>query len=103
MLNKHYINIAEKTLGIAAKDLGNPLDPKLDEKTIRELIENYRNHSSIFKIKEIVKEKPIFDFPEATTEDINIIIKSLNPNKAIGPDRIPLKMIKTASNVTDSH
>ena len=72
--NKHYINIVEKTSGIAPKDLRNPLDPKLDQKTIREIIENYLNHPSIIKIKEIVKEKPIFDFPEATTEDINRII-----------------------------
>ena len=46
---------------------------------------------SIIKIKEIVKEKPIFDFSEASAEDINKIIKPLNPNKATGPDHIPLK------------
>ena len=63
-----------------------------------EIIENCRNHPSIVKIK-----KSIFDFPEATTEDINKIIKSLNRNKATGPDRIPLKIIKTATNVIDSH
>ena len=28
---------------------------------------------------------------------------SLNPNKATGPDRIPLKIIKTAANVIDYH
>ena len=94
MFNKRYINIVEKTSGIAQKNLGNPLNPKLDEKAIREVIENYRNHPSIIKIKEIIKEKSIFDFPEATTENINIIIKSLNPNKATGPDHIPLKVIK---------
>ena len=103
MFNKHYINIVEKMPGIAPKNLGNSLDPKLNEKAIREIIENYRNHPSIIKIKEIVEEKPIFDFAEATTEDINTIIKSLNPNKATGPDRIPLKIIKTATNVIDSH
>ena len=54
MFNKHYINIVEKTSGIAPKNLGNPLDPQLNEKTIREIIENYRNHPSIIKIKEIV-------------------------------------------------
>ena len=80
--NKHYINIVEKTSGIAPKDLRNPLDPKLDQKTLREIIENYRNHRSIIKIKEIVKGKPIFDFPETIAEDINKTIKSLNPNKA---------------------
>ena len=51
----------------------------------------------------MLREKPIFDFPEATTEDINKIIKSLNPNKATSPDYIPLKIIKTAANVIDSH
>ena len=45
-------------------------------------------------------EKSILDFPEATIEDINNIITSLNSNKAICPDYIPLKKIK---NVTDSH
>ena len=79
------------------------MNPKLDEKTIREIIENYRNHPSIIKIKEIVKEKPIFDFPEATTGDKNKIIKPLNPNKATGPDHIPFKIINTAANVIDSH
>ena len=103
MSNEQYINITEKTSGIAPKNLGNPLDPKLDEKTIREIIENYQNHPSIIKIKKIVKKKTIFDFPEVTTEDLNKIIKSLNPNKTVSSDRIPLKIIKTDANVIDSH
>ena len=84
------------------KTLGNPLHLKLVGSNIRKIIENYRNHSSIFKITEILKEKPISTF-EATTGDINKIIKSLNSNKATGPDRIPLKFIKITPNVTDSH
>ena len=60
MFNKHYINIIEEKSGIYPQNLGNPLYPKLAEKTIREIIENYRNHSSIIKIKEIIKDKPIF-------------------------------------------
>ena len=73
------------------------------KKTIAEIIKNYQNHSSIIKIKEIVKKKPIFDFPEATTEDIDKIITPLNPNKATRPDCIPLELIKTAANVVDYH
>ena len=103
MFNKRYINIVEKTSRIAPKNLGSPLDPKLDEKTIREIIENYRNHPSIIKIIKVVKEKPIAAFPETTTEGINQIIKSLNPNKATGPGSIPLNIIKTAANATDFH
>ena len=55
MFNKHYANIIEKTSGIV------------------EIVENYTNHPSIIKVKEIVKEKPIFDFPEATTEEIKLL------------------------------
>ena len=62
MFNKCYINNFEKISGISPKNLGSPLDPKLDEKTIREIIENYRNHPNIIKIKKIVKEKPILTF-----------------------------------------
>ena len=51
----------------------------------------------------MLRKKNIFDFPEANTEDINKIIKSLNPNKATGPDRITLKIIKTDAKVIDSH
>ena len=94
MFNKQYINIVEETSRIAPKNLGNPLNPKVDEKTIRGIIENYRNHPNTINIKEIVKEKPLFNFPEATEEDINKVIKSLNPNKATDPDHIPLKIIK---------
>ena len=54
-------------------------------------------------MKEIVKKKTNFFFPEATIEDKNEIIKLLNPNKATGPDCIPLKIIKAAANVIDSH
>ena len=31
MFNEHYVNIVEKTSGIAPKILGNPLHPKLKE------------------------------------------------------------------------
>ena len=34
---------------------------------------------------------------------MSLIIKSLNPRKAAGPDCIPLKAIKFVPNVIDSH
>ena len=60
MSNKQHINITVKTPGIAPRNLGNPLDPKLDKKTICEIIENYQNHLIIIKTKEIVKKKKTF-------------------------------------------
>ena len=46
------MNIVDETSVIAIKNLANPLDPKLDEKTIREIIENYQNHPRIIKVSE---------------------------------------------------
>ena len=61
------------------------------------------NHPSIIKIKECFKNLTRFDFPKPTAADISLIIKSLNPKKATGPDGIPIKAIKYASNAIDSH
>ena len=36
-------------------------------------------------------------------ENINKIIKKLNPNKATNPDPIPIKVIKASANITNSH
>ena len=47
-----------------------------------------------------------FNFPKATIGHIIKIIKTLNPRKEIpkpGPNEIPIKIIKTALNVIDSH
>ena len=101
----------EKNEQIEVKGLHEKVDVRTkdlikDEKILVEMFNKHyisTIHPNIIKMKEIVKEKPIFDFPESTAEDINKIIKSLNPNKATGPDHIPLKIIKTAANVIDSH
>ena len=53
MLNKYYINILVKMYEIAPKNRGILLDSKLEEITIREIIENYQNHPSIIKIKKL--------------------------------------------------
>ena len=36
-------------------------------------------------------------------EDINKIMKKLNPNKATSPDHIPIKVIKASANIINSH
>ena len=52
-----------------------------------------KNRPSVSKTKYHQNETLSFDFPAAKVEDINII-KSLNPRKAIGPDGIPIKILK---------
>ena len=43
------------------------------------------------------------DIPLATAEQINKIIKRLNPNKATGPDKIPPKIVILSANIINSH
>ena len=103
MFNNHYINIAEKSSGIAPNSIGNPMDPKQDKNTVEKIIQHDKNHPSIKKIKNNFLNSKPFDFPEPTVKDINTSIKSLDPKKATGPDGIPIKIIKHALNIIDSH
>ena len=43
-----------------------------------------------------------FDIPAAKIEDINTIIKNINPKKATGPDKIPPKIVRLSANI-NSH
>jgi len=99
----YYINIVEKTSGKAPDSIGNSSHAENDSATIDKIIKHYENHPSICKIKNNQNKNKTFEFPEAKVEDINKIIKSLNPKKATGPDGIPIKIIRSAHNVIDSH
>ena len=103
MFNNHYINIVEKSSGSAPKTIGDSSNPNNDKSTVLNIISAYKNHPSIIKIKECSINSIPFDFPKPTVEDISLIIKSLNPKKATGPDGIPIKVLRYASNAIDSH
>ena len=51
IFDKYYRSILEEAPVVAPKILENRLDPELDEKTIRKIIQNCWNHPSIIKIK----------------------------------------------------
>ena len=103
MFNNHYINIVEKTSGIAQENLGDSSLPENDEETVNKILKHYENHPSVSKIKCNQNETLSFGFPTAKVEYINKTIKSLNPRKATGPDGIPVKILKIARNVIESH
>ena len=103
MFNNHYINIVEKSSGSAPKSIGDSSNPEKDKSTVQKIINAYKNHPSIIKIKECSINSNLFEFPKPTVEDISLIIRSLNPKKATGPDGIPIKILRCASNIIDSH
>ena len=72
----------------------NPNSQSQDRAAAKKTIETYKN----------VLPGPLsFDLPPASKEDINKIVKSLNANKATGPDGMLLKLIKFSVNVVDKY
>ena len=68
------------------------------------IIKTYEHHLSIKLIKErIQKENNDFNIKDASVGQIKQIIKRLNHKKATRPDKIPVKVVKLAACVIDSH
>ena len=74
LFNNHYINIMEKTSGLAPNCNGNLENPHLDKSTVFDIINKYKDHLLITKIKDLGINKTFSEFIEATTEDIKKII-----------------------------
>ena len=55
MFNSHYINIVEKSSGIAPKSIGNPSNSDHNKCTAQNIIQYYKNHPGIIKVKEKLK------------------------------------------------
>ena len=65
--------------------------------TVKSIIKKYENHRSIININNKVgKSENRYDFPLATAEQINKIIKRLNPKKS------PPKIVILSANIIDS-
>ena len=78
ILNTHYINIVEQTLGVAP---GNYFTSTNDTQEINE--ETISTHSSILKIKRNFDSSFAFDFPKAEVADINALLKQKIPKKQL--------------------
>ena len=66
----------------------------------------YENHSSIIRIKNNISVKShlssnniLASARQVTSNEVNLILKSLNTKKASGTDKILTKFVKLASNV----
>ena len=75
-----------------------------DKSTVEKIIKTYEHHPSIKLIKEhIQKENNEFNVKAASAGQIKKIIKGFNPKKAAGLDKVPVKIVKLAASVIDSH
>ena len=91
LCNEHYIN------------KGNSSDASQDEITVKEIISVSSNYPSIWKTKYLCVPENKSDLPNASKCDFKKVIKSLNANKAKGPDGISAKFVKISANVIGYH
>ena len=100
-----YINIVERSSGLKPEKM--VCHNKDFDKTmvLHNVIKKYANHSSIIKIKNniIVKSQlssknTLASARQVTSNEVNLILKSLNTKKESGTDKILTKLVKLASN-----
>ena len=63
------------------------------------LVEDFRHHPSIRTIKEKCPVVEQFQFRHVTDAELSIILKSLDPNKAMGHDHIPARAVHDCASV----
>ena len=102
LFNQNYINIVGNSSEKKPSSLGDCLNASQDELTVRKVISVY-NLPSIQKIKSVFNTRSKFDLRKPTASDINKMIKSLDTNKATGPDGIPAKFVQMSANAIDCH
>ena len=102
--NEHYINIVEWSSGLKPEKIEFDNSLKTSRNILHTIIDRYKNHPSIFKIKSEVSSKVCSDrnFSRnilATSDEVEKMLKFLNSKKAAGTDRLPIKLVKLASEV----
>ena len=104
LFNEHYINIVERSSGLKPEKIVCH-NEKFDKIIVlHNIIKKYENHSSIIKIKNYMSVKShlssnntLASARQVTSNEVNLILKSLNTKKASGTDKIPTKLVKLAS------
>ena len=97
LFNQNDINIVENSSGKRPSSLGDCLNASQDELNVKEIISVYSNHPSSQNIKRFFNTHSKLDLPKPTASGINNIIKSLDTNKATGPDGITVEFVPNIS------
>ena len=101
--NSHYINIVKSTTGKHPIKLGTLASRISKKEIVTAITDKFKNHSSIISIKNEFQPAAELNIKAATVEQVNKIIRSLNAKKAVGPDKIPVKVVKMSVYIIDKH
>ena len=100
----YFTNTVEKSTAKTPTSLRDSSNQQSNtDNNVKKIISEYKNHSSVVKIKGTYKHFGNFNVPKASPKDINRIMKSLNSKKSTGLDKIPPKLVKLAANIIDCH
>ena len=101
LFNEHYINIVERSSGLKPEKIvchNEDFDKRI---VLHNIIKMYGNHSSPIKIKNYMSVKShlssnntLASARQVTSNEVNLILKSLNTKKASSKDKIPTKLVK---------
>ena len=104
LFNEHYINIVERSIGLKPEKIVCHNEDFGKRIVLHNIIKKYENRSSIIKIKNFMSVKShlsssntLASARQVTSSEVNLILKSLNTKKASGTDKIPIKLVKLAS------
>ena len=90
--NERYINIAERSSGLKPEKMEFDNSLKTSRNILHSIIDRYKNHPSILKIKSEVSSKSCSDSDFSrnilvTSDEVEKMLKSLNSKKAAGTNR----------------
>ena len=71
--------------------------------TIVNIVEQFKNHPSICKIKENISVNEKFSFNSMTSDQVENVIKNLNTHKATQCNDIPAKIILKSSDIVSPY
>ena len=104
LFNEHYINIVERSSGLKPEKIVCHSEDSDKRIVLHNIIKKYENYCSIIEIKNYMSVKSrlssnntLASARQVTSNEVNLILKSLNTKIASGTDKIPTKLVKLAS------
>ena len=102
-MNNYFIQAVENPEIESFDNLNDVAKPINIDENIEDIIKRYQSHPSILKIKENVKVEKVFEFIDATEDDMYDGIMELNPKKTSVKDDIPAKVLLGTNDIISKH
>ena len=100
IFNDYYINIVKYSCDKEPTNIADHLKPGTEsDEIIDKIVDTYKNHPSIHRIKATTPEVTPFFFRPTTEDKVITLLKSIDPKKSVGLDLIPPKIIRDSAEI----